>query len=75
MIAQNKYPTKEESMYDEKVKDGDEGACLVCFENKRVCVIWPCKHFSLCISCAAQKKIEDCPQCRTKITCIERLYF
>ena len=39
---QHKYPTKEETKFDEKVGENDFGnACLICYENKRICVIRP----------------------------------
>lgn len=74
---QQRYPRKEERQYDEKVKEGDDdpsSACIICLENKRVCVIRPCKHLCLCISCAAFE-LDQCPQCRRIITAIERLYL
>lgn len=72
-----RYPKKEDAQFDEKVRDGEEDSrlvCIICLENRRACVIQPCKHLSLCIACSSIE-LEDCPECRTKITCIERLYF
>lgn len=72
---QEKYPTKEETKYDEKINDDDcANTCVICLENRRVCTIQPCKHFSLCISCASIE-LSECPQCRTPITYIERVFL
>lgn len=73
---ESKYPTKEEAKHDQKVKDGDDdSACVICLENKKICVIRPCKHLCLCATCSsAEKALEQCPVCRVSITCIERLY-
>jgi len=72
----HRYPTEEETAFDEKVNDDKgENECIICFVNKRNCLIRPCKHLSLCISCACKEKLEECPECRRKITCIERVYI
>lgn len=69
-----KYPTKEEVKYDEPVEEKDvENACVICMESKRKCVIYPCKHFCLCIACS-NNELKLCPVCRIEINNIERLF-
>lgn len=65
-------PSEEELKNDEEA-DGGEDSCVICFERKRKCVIRPCKHFSLCVTCS-RKKLDECPICRVKITSIESLF-
>lgn len=76
IMEQHRYPKKKEIKYDEKVSDTEDArhVCVICLENRRLCVVQPCKHLSLCVACSSIE-LEDCPECRTKITCIERLYF
>lgn len=66
-------PSEEELKNDEEADGGGEDSCVICFERKRKCVIRPCKHFSLCVTCS-RKKLDECPICRVKITSIESLF-
>lgn len=74
-VRMNKFPTKEELQHDQLLtNDHDpDTACVICLERKRKCVIRPCKHYSLCIKCSTQE-LTQCPVCREKIECIERLF-
>ena len=50
------------------VVDDDEDAtvCIVCLENKKRVLLYPCKHLCLCKDCS--KSVTDqCPVCRTQI--------
>lgn len=50
--------------------------CAVCFERikfNKGCVIIPCAHQDLCITCA--KPLKNCPICRAEIHKRERLYW
>ncbi len=56
--------------------DGTEGrACVICLEKRRQCVLLPCMHLCLCISCAnslKQKKI--CPICGQSILTPKKIF-
>ncbi len=51
-----------------------EKPCQICFERSRKCVIFPCKHSGLCVTCARdmEQKIKAgtqvCPFCRETVT-------
>ena len=59
------------------------GACIVCSNNRPVCIIMPCMHLCLCSACG--KKIcnkesnkqnnRTCPICRGSIEAIRRVKF
>ena len=70
------FPSKEEAMHDEEVDmDADSAIiCVVCMERKRKCIIQPCRHLSLCITCSATQKHDKCPVCRVPVASIERIY-
>lgn len=69
------FPKKQELKYDEVIGENENGdnVCVICLERKRQCVIRPCKHFSLCVTCSTDK-LGSCPVCRVKITSIERVF-
>lgn len=70
------FPSKEEAAHDEEVDmDADSAIiCVVCMERKRKCIIQPCRHLSLCITCSATQKHDKCPVCRVPVASIERIY-
>jgi len=41
-------------------------ACTICLESPKDCLLLPCNHYCMCISCA--NKITSCPYCRTNVT-------
>ncbi|CAE8634948.1 unnamed protein product [Polarella glacialis] len=43
----------------------DLGSCCVCLELPRSVVLYPCRHYALCGSCAM--RLFQCPVCRTTI--------
>lgn len=51
----------------------DEKPCQICFERSRKCIIFPCKHSGLCVTCSRdmEHKIKEgnqvCPFCREKV--------
>lgn len=64
---------KEESKINiikEEIKDS-ETVCVICFENSRNTVLWPCKHSVICIDCSEHLKI--CPICRTSIESVIKI--
>ncbi|MDB9801228.1 RING-HC finger protein [Flavobacteriaceae bacterium] len=55
--------------------------CVVCMENNAICVISPCMHIILCISCSIKmckgkaKRSVRCLICDEPIKSIKRVYF
>jgi len=47
--------------------------CIICWENPRDHVIFPCMHFCICKECA-EGAIITCPCCRSKVQEICRIY-
>ena len=42
-------------------KDIEDKLCLICYENKKDCLLLPCKHYLICSNCSEQ--INRCPYC------------
>lgn len=68
--------TEADICHDEEAHiDADTSTvCVICMERKRKCLMRPCRHFSLCISCVTSQKHEKCPVCRAAVTGIERVF-
>ena len=51
------------------VKEEREQLCVVCDDEKRNSILYPCKHFCMCIECAKQIQTDfkTCPICRKPI--------
>ena len=45
-----------------------ERLCNICMENAGDCVFVPCGHSGVCMECAGNPTIVNCPTCRTGIT-------
>jgi len=41
--------------------------CIICMENERSVIFYPCLHFVCCSSCGISKIQIDCPSCLSKI--------
>lgn len=55
--------------------DSDDKPCVICMINVPRCVLFPCMHAGLCISCAnAVKKSKSCPLCRKRVDTPKILY-
>ena len=71
---------------DDTPTDNDQESCIVCMTNKRNCIVLPCKHLTLCVTCAVTlcsgtkkdelKKIGEvlCPSCRESCTSIGKVF-
>jgi hypothetical protein len=46
-------------------EEKEKQQCIICFNDECNCVLLPCRHQTLCSSCAEQ--VTDCPICRTAI--------
>jgi len=73
-------PNDEEFQHDVDAQE-NESECVICLTNKPVCMIDPCMHMVLCITCSirlAKKKNQGdvkCPICNKYIKKIKRAYF
>jgi hypothetical protein len=47
--------------------------CIICYENKKNCIIRKCNHVITCYTCS--KKIKKCPICSKKIYKIEKVFI
>ena len=52
----------------------EELQCVSCLDNKKCCLIQPCNHLCLCISCS-KTKISHCSMCRSNIETITLIYL
>jgi len=64
-------PGQTEATFEDGDQDDDfTNDCVVCAENKRTIILWPCKCFAICDDCRitlSEKKFAHCPCCRTFI--------
>ena len=54
-------------------QNNDKLLCKICLDCEIQILVLPCRHFSICYSCAA--RLHDCPICRTKIHAIVEVYI
>eukprot|EP01060_Flectonema_neradi_P006028 TRINITY_DN1402_c0_g1_i1.p1 TRINITY_DN1402_c0_g1~~TRINITY_DN1402_c0_g1_i1.p1 ORF type:complete len:404 (+),score=65.78 TRINITY_DN1402_c0_g1_i1:180-1391(+) len=57
------YPCEVQRVFD--VGTTVQGECVVCLENNKAVVLWPCRHLCVCVDCAP--RIKKCPICRGHI--------
>jgi len=50
----------------------EEEQCVVCLDNKKVVLIYPCGHMCVCIRCST--KVKDCPVCRKKVDDVIKVF-
>jgi hypothetical protein len=56
----------------------DERLCILCEDAKKVVVLLPCKHMTLCTKCASTclfKTLHECPMCRVQIKDSMEIYW
>ena len=41
--------------------------CIICMENRRNLIFYPCLHFTCCNICGNSENIINCPECQVKI--------
>ena len=51
----------------------ENGLCIICMENPKNCIPYPCNHFKFCKECL-QKCKNKCPYCRIKFENILDIY-
>lgn len=74
-------PLDDDTQFDIQITENDnEKECSVCMDNKPICIISPCNHKIICVGCSIrlckgkEKKTVNCPQCRTLIKSIGRVF-
>lgn len=71
-------PTKEEESFDHEGGDDKVSECVICRTNISNCVILPCMHVIMCVTCSREYMSNDkeqCPLCRGEIQSIKRLHY
>ena len=61
--SKGEYPCQVHKIYD--VGTTVQQECIVCLENKKQVVMWPCRHLCVCADCAV--RLRKCPVCRAKV--------
>ena len=52
---------------DEEDED-EKNECKICLTNKVKCIVMPCMHVAMCITCVNKlEKNDPCPLCRTPV--------
>merc|ERR1711964_671333 len=61
---------------DEESGEEEEDLCVICDDNKRTHMCYPCGHKSLCASCvkSCRKDLKECPLCRKRIKDIVKVF-
>jgi hypothetical protein len=75
MFAPLPLTKKREVSEDEDVVEGDDPTliCAICLAKRRRCLVQPCNHFCLCMSCSSN--VEQCPLCRCDIDDVVRVFM
>jgi len=70
--AQPSSPSPSSSPTDSKPQE-----CVICCSSVSTHIILPCLHLCICGDCAktAERRLDKCPNCRTKIKSVKRVYF
>lgn len=67
--------------FQDEITQNEKDSCVICYENKKCCLLLPCSHLCLCLTCVNVNKdnIENgkfvCPLCRTNIDSINVAYY
>jgi len=60
------------SVTQEANKSKDE--CLVCMDKPLSVALVPCGHVCYCLECAERETVKECPNCRSKVDEMQRIY-
>ena len=70
------------SKLDEKVqlvygKNKSNGVCMICNNNRKESIFYPCGHRCVCYNCAVMyfSVFKKCPKCRENAKCIIRKVY
>lgn len=62
----------------ELIEDKDinmEYLCVICMSDTKNCLLEPCNHLTMCISCYNIGNIKTCPCCREKVTSYKKIFI
>ena len=67
----------EELVYNPSLNFRNFGACIICHNNKRESVFYPCGHRCTCYECAISISSSEkkCPKCKVEIICVIRKVY
>merc|ERR1711964_270064 len=56
--------------------DSDDNLCIICEDNKKTHMCYPCGHKTFCASCVkdCKKDLKECPLCRKAIKDIIKVF-
>lgn len=52
-----------------------EFLCVVCMSDTKNCLLEPCNHLAMCISCYNAGNIRTCPCCREQVTGMRKVFI
>lgn len=52
-----------------------EYLCVICMSDTKNCLLEPCNHLAMCISCYNSGNITTCPCCRQKVTSMRKIFM
>lgn len=52
-----------------------EYLCVVCMSDTKNCLLEPCNHLAMCISCYNTGNVRTCPCCREKVTGMRKVFI
>jgi len=70
-IPQHSPPRERQSSSDSG-ESSERDTCIVCFNAKIDCVILPCGHLAICMSCCSE--LDICPLCRGTIRYAQKIF-
>ena len=56
-------------------RDKDEKLCVICQDQAKTILLWPCQHMCLCKQCLDHKKWKKCPICRQLVKSTMEVYI
>ena len=56
-------------------KEKDEKLCVICQDQPKTILLWPCQHMCLCKQCLDHKKWKKCPICRQLVKSTMEVYI
>lgn len=72
---ENKYLVdKNESLLEDKDINLDY-VCVICMTDTKNCLLEPCNHVAMCISCYNSGNIKTCPCCRQNVTGMKKIFI
>lgn len=70
VIESNELTVQRLEEKDDEATDNNDDACVICLENKKICIIDDCHHLALCAKCSNRiltSGKKECPVCKKAI--------